>query len=341
MDLKRDLLIKIKKLQRPVSRKTFEATLIKKKKKPVIRKIVKIAFIIFLFSSACVLGSMVGIYMAVRQNLPSISELEEFRPNIITYIYSDDGEVIREYSLEKRIEIPFEEIPDILKKAIIATEDSRFYSHKGLDFFGILRALKEDIKIKLGRKTSKLHGGSTISQQLATELFLHRRQTIRRKLKEIILSVQIEKKYSKQEIFTMYCNQFNLGYSNGAYGVEAASQSYFGKNVSELNLDEAALIAGIFRGPTLYDPYRNPEIALRRRNHVLKRLVEEGFITEEESEETRIKPLNVLPLYRGEPGFASYFSEEVRRYLKENYGDAALYREGLRVYTTLDPTLQK
>ena len=341
MDLKRDLLIKIKKLQRPGSRKNFEATLIKKKKKPLIRKIVKITFIIFLFSSACVLGSMVGVYMAVRQNLPSISELEEFRPNIITYIYSDDGEIIREYSIEKRIEIPFEEIPDILKKAIIATEDSRFYSHKGLDFFGILRALKEDIKIKLGRKTSKLHGGSTISQQLATELFLHRRQTIRRKVKEIILSLQIEKKYSKQEIFTMYCNQFNLGYSNGAYGVEAASQSYFGKSVSELILEEAALIAGIFRGPTLYDPYKNPEIALRRRNHVLKRLVEERFITEEESEEARAKPLNILPLHRGGPGFASYFSEEVRRYLKENYGDAALYREGLRVYTTLDPTLQK
>ncbi|MBL7083507.1 MAG: PBP1A family penicillin-binding protein [Candidatus Aminicenantes bacterium] len=341
MAFKRNLSIKIKKAKKSVSREAFEAAWIEKKKKPLWRRIVKVAFLFGLFSSACVLGCVFGTYMAVRQNLPLVSELEEWEPNIITYIYSDDGEVIMQYAVEKRIEVPYEEIPDIMKKAILATEDPRFFSHKGIDFFGILRAIRVDISNKLKGKTSRLHGGSTISQQLARELFLHRRQTIRRKLKEAILSLQIEKRYSKQEIFAMYCNQFNLGYSNGAYGVEAASQLYFGKNVSELSLEEAALITGIFRGPTRYDPYRNPKLSLQRRNHVLNRMVEEGSLTEVEANEAKAKPLNVLPLNREDPRFASYFSEEVRRYLKENYGDAAIYREGLKVYTTLDPTLQK
>ena len=277
--------------------------------------------------------------MAIRQNLPSISMLEEFEPNIITYIYSDDGEVIGEYAIEKRIEIPYEEIPDVLKNAIIATEDPRFYSHSGVDFRGILRALREDIKTKLANKSRKLHGGSTISQQLARELFLHRRQTLRRKYKEVLLSLQVEKKYSKQEILTLYCNQFNLGH--GAYGVEAASKLYFGKSVSELNIEEAALITGILRGPSLYSPYENEKLTLRRRNHVINRIVEEGYITEEEGEEVKKKPLNVLPLHRKASGFAAYFKEEVRKYLEENYGVDALYRKGLKVYTTLNPTYQK
>lgn len=277
--------------------------------------------------------------MAIRQNLPSISMLEEFEPNIITYIYSDDGEVIGEYAIEKRIKIPYEEIPDVLKNAIIATEDPRFYNHSGVDFRGILRALREDIKTKLAKKSRKLHGGSTISQQLARELFLHRRQTLRRKYKEVLLSLQIEKKYSKQEILTLYCNQFNLGH--GAYGVEAASKLYFGKSVSELKLEEAALITGILRGPSLYSPYENEKLTLRRRNHVINRIVEEGYITEEEGEEVKKKPLNVLPLHRKASGFAAYFKEEVRKYLEENYGVDALYRKGLKVYTTLNPTYQK
>lgn len=312
---------------------------IKKPKKPAGRKIIKVAFLIFLLFVACFLGTFLGAYMAIWKNLPSISMLEEFEPSIITYIYSDEGEVIGEYAIEKRIEIPYEEIPDLVKNAIIATEDPRFYNHSGVDFRGILRALREDIKTGLGKKSRKLHGGSTISQQLARELFLHRRQTLRRKFKEVFLSVQIEKKYSKQEILTLYCNQFNLGH--GAYGVEAASKLYFGKKVSELNLEEAAMIVGILRGPSLYSPYRNQELTLRRRNHVIRRMVEEKYLTKEEGEEAKAKPFNVLPLRREDTGFAAYFKEEVRKYLEENYGVDALYRKGLRVYTTLNPTYQK
>lgn len=312
------------KLKRPrlktISQKKFVRTTI---------WILSVLFIIML-------GVIIGSYKAILQNLPSISLLEEFEPNIITYIYADDGEVIGEYAIEKRIEVEYEDIPEIIINAIIATEDPRFYSHSGIDFLGMLRALKEDVKLILTPR--RLHGGSTISQQLARELFLHRKQTIRRKLKEVLLALQIERKYSKQEILTLYCNQFNLGH--GAYGVEAASRLYFDKPVSELTLEEAALVTGIFRGPGVYSPYRNPEGTLRRRNHVINRLIEEKFITKEEGEAAKQTPMSVFPLYRDDSGFAAYFKEEVRKYLEQNYGADALYTQGLKVYTTLNKDYQ-
>jgi penicillin-binding protein 1A len=271
---------------------------VKKAKKPSVGILFKVASLVCIMLFACAAGVWLGTYFAIRQNLPSISLLEEFEPNIITYIYSDEGEVIGEYAIEKRIEIPYEEIPEVVKNAIIATEDPRFYSHKGFDPRGALRALREDIKTKLGGKSRKLHGGSTISQQLARDLFLHRRQTLRRKFKEVLLARQIERKYSKHEILTMYCNQFNLGH--GSYGVEAASQLYFGKNVSELAIEEAAMIVGILRGPSLYSPYRNREYTHNRRDHVIRRLVDEGYLTEEEGEEVKARPFNVMPLRRGD-----------------------------------------
>ncbi|MCK4759102.1 MAG: PBP1A family penicillin-binding protein, partial [Candidatus Aminicenantes bacterium] len=229
--------------------------------------------------------------------------------------------------------------PDVLIDAILATEDPRFYSHGGLDWRGVFRSLREDIKIKLKREGRKLQGASTITMQLATDLFLHRRQTIRRKLKEILLSFQIEERYTKRQILNMYCNQFWLG--GGAYGVESASQLYFGKSVSELNLEEAAFIAGILRGPSVYNPYKYPDNALNRRNHVFNRMVAEGYLTQTEAEEAKARPLEVLPPRRETIEFAAYFREEVRRYLKNNYGDAAIYRKGLKVYTTLNPAYQR
>ncbi len=283
------------------------------------------------------IGTFIGAYKAILENLPSISLLEAFEPNIITYIYADDGTVIGEYAIEKRIEIPFEEIPEILLQAIIATEDSRFYQHHGIDFRGILRSLKEDVRLIMTPR--KLHGGSTISQQLARELFLHRKQTLRRKLKEAILAFRIERNYSKQEILTFYCNQFNLGH--GAYGVEAAAQLYFDKPASELKLEEAAMITGILQLPSFYSPYTNTERTLRRRNHVLDRMVEEGYIDDAQGEESKARPLNVLPLHRSDSDFAAHFKEEVRKYLYENYGRDSLYKEGLKVYTTLNVRYQE
>jgi penicillin-binding protein 1A len=300
-------------------------------------KVLKVLLLCLFFVAACVLGGMVGIYVEMRRNLPSVSELEKFESNIITYVYSDEGKPIKEFAIEKRVEVSYQKISDILKKAIIATEDPRFFQHSGVDYRGILRAIKENLKIS-GR-VHRLQGGSTITQQLARLLFLYPQQTVRRKLKEIFLSRQIEKKYSKEKILGMYCNQFYLGH--GVYGVETAANLFFGKSASDLNLEESALIAGIFRGPSIYSPYNSSEETLRRRNHVLNRMVEEGYITKAQGEEVKKKPLNVLPLRREDSDFGAYFFEEVRKYLEKNYGSDALYRAGLKVYTTLNPEFQK
>jgi len=300
-------------------------------------KFLRIFLLIALFGLAALLGAMFGAYRAVKQNLPSVEELESFEPNIITSVFSDEGEPIKDFAIERRIEVSYDKIPAILKKAIIATEDPRFFNHKGVDFLGILRAMKDNIR--LGRIFRRPQGGSTITQQLARLLFLYPQQAIGRKLKEMYLSLQIEKTYSKEKIMEMYCNQFYLGH--GVYGVETASNFYFGKSVADLNLEEAALIAGIFRGPAVYSPYTSPKETLRRRNHVIARMVEEGCITPQEGEEAKKEPLGVLPWRRGSSDFAAYFFEEVRRYLERKYGSQALYRGGLKVYTTLNPRLQE
>jgi penicillin-binding protein 1A len=318
----------------------------KKKKKPFLsikikriewKSLLKTLLLVFFLSSAVLLGAIVGAYRAVRQNLPSVSELETFEPNVITSVYSDEGKAIKDFAIERRIEVTYDKIPDVLKKAIIATEDPRFYNHHGVDFLGILRAVKENIRT--GRLLRRPEGGSTITQQLARLLFLYPQQTVGRKLKEMYLSVEIEKNYSKEKIMEMYCNQFYLGH--GVYGVETASNFFFGKSVSDLTLEEAALIAGIFRGPSIYSPYTNAAATLRRRNHVINRMVEMAYITKEEGEEAKSKPMSVLPWKRGTPDFAAYFFEEVRRYIEKKYGSEVLYRAGLKVYTTLNPTLQR
>ncbi|OGD21716.1 MAG: hypothetical protein A2W03_18105, partial [Candidatus Aminicenantes bacterium RBG_16_63_16] len=299
--------------------------------------LLKAVLLLALLGLAALLGAGFGAWRAIRQDLPSVAGLESFEANIITTVFADDGQPIKDFATERRIEVPYEKIPDVLKKAIIATEDPRFFSHHGIDYRGIIRALKENLKI--GRSSNRLQGGSTITQQLARVLFLYPQQTVSRKLKEMYLSRQIEKQYSKEKILEMYCNQFYL--NHGVYGVEAASNFYFGKSVSDLSLEEAALIAGIFRGPSVYSPYTNIETTLRRRNHVLNRMAEEGFITRAQEEETRARPMTVLPWHRGTSDFGAYFFEEVRRYIDKRYGSEALYHGGLKVYTTLSPTLQK
>ena len=305
--------------------------------KPNKKKTLRLLGLILAFGAAGVLGAGFGAYRAAKRDLPSISELETFESNLITSVYSDEGQPIRDFAIERRVEVPSDKIPDVLKKAIIATEDPRFYHHRGVDLLGVLRAFKENIRS--GRLFSKPQGGSTITQQLARLLFLYPQQTIGRKLKEMYLSVQIEKQYSKEKILELYCNQFYL--NHGVYGVETASNFYFGKSVADLTLEEAALIAGIFRGPSVYSPYTNVATTLRRRNHVISRMVEEGFITNAQGEEAKARPMAVLPWRRGSSDFAAYFFEEVRKYIEKKYGSEALYRGGLKVYTTLNPKLQK
>ena len=291
--------------------------------------------VLILFSFSILAGLMAGVYKAIKINLPDVNELEHFEPNIISTVLADDGSVIKEFAIERRVEVPYEKIPPVLKQAIVATEDPRFFRHHGVDFRGILRAMLANLK--QGR-VRRLQGGSTITQQLARQLFLYTQQTLSRKLKETYLALQIERKYPKEKIFEMYCNQCYLGH--GVYGVETAANLFFGKSVSDLTLEEAALIAGIFRGPEVYSPYTNPEITLRRRNHVLNRMAEEGFISRDEAEEAKKKPLVVLPLHRQSSEFGAYFFEEVRKYVERKYGADLLYRSGLKIYTTLNPQLQ-
>ncbi len=283
------------------------------------------------------LGALAGAYISIKDNLPNVADIDNFRPKLITTVYAADGQPIKEFAEERRVEIAYDRIPKSLVDAIVATEDPNFFHHGGVDMRGILRAVWADLFKVLGGKRPE--GGSTITQQLARSLFLHREVSLRRKLKELYLSREIEKLYSKEKILELYCNHFFLGH--GAFGVQSASNLFFGKDVASLDLEEAAVIAGIFRGPSLYSPYSNKTGTLNRRNHVLNRMVSEGYLTRAEGEAAKGRPMVVLPLRRTSAEFGAYFFEEVRRYLEKAYGYDGLYRAGLKVFTTLDPTLQR
>jgi penicillin-binding protein 1A len=301
------------------------------------RTILRAFLITALAGLAIGLGGIFGSYYAIKDELPDVADIETFRPKLITTVYAADGQPVKEFAEERRVEVPFEQIPRVLINAIVATEDPSFFRHGGVALRGILRAVKADVfKIFSGRRPE---GGSTITQQLARSLFLHREVSLRRKLKELFLAREIEKLYPKEKIIELYCNHFYLGH--GAHGVQSAANLFFGKEIGALSLEEAALIAGIFRGPSLYSPYTNKSGTLSRRNHVLNRMAAEGYLTKAQGEEAKKRPMNVLPLRRTSSEFAAYFFEEIRRYLEKNYGVEGLYRAGLKVYTTLDPTLQR
>jgi penicillin-binding protein 1A len=307
---------------------------IKKLKKGTVLRVLLIGVLAGL---AVGLGAIAGAYVAIKDNLPDVSDIDTFQPKLITTVYAADGKPIKEFAEERRVEVAYDHIPKTLIDAIVATEDPSFFRHGGVDLRGILRAVWADVFKVLGGRRPE--GGSTITQQLARSLFLHREVSLRRKLKELYVSREIEKLYPKEKILELYCNHFFLG--NGAFGVQAAANLFFGKDVANLDLEEAAVIAGIFRGPSVYSPYSNKTKTLDRRNHVLNRMVIEGYLSKAEGEAAKAKPMTVLPLRRTSVEFGAYFFEEVRRYLEKNYGYDGLYRAGLKVFTTLDPTLQR
>ena len=301
------------------------------------KTVLRVALGLALAGLALGLGALAGAYVAIKDNLPNVADINTFRPKLITTVYTADGQPLKEFAEEKRVEVPYSRLPRSLVNAIVATEDPSFFRHGGVDLRGILRAVWADVFKVLGGKRPE--GGSTITQQLARSLFLHNEVSLRRKLKELYVSREIEKLYPKEKILELYCNHFYLGH--GTYGVQAAATLYFGKDVKDLDPVEAAMIAGIFRGPSLYSPYSNAKLTLGRRNHVLNRLVAEGYLTKAEGESLKQAPMAVLPLRRTSVEFGAYFFEEVRRYLEKNYGREGLYRAGLKVYTTLDPVLQR
>jgi penicillin-binding protein 1A len=287
---------------------------------------------IFLLAGV-VCGSTLGVFLTLTHDLPRIQELEDFRPSSVTKLYSVEGDLIGEFFVEKRVPVGLDKIPLHLRQAVVATEDRRFYEHAGLDWRGIARAVVKDI-----RAGSFKQGGSTITQQLAKVLFLTPEKTIGRKLKEAILALQIERRYRKDEILTLYLNQIYLG--SGAYGVEAAANRYFDKHVWELDLAEGALIAGLPRGPSRYSPLVNPDSALSRRATVLKGLLDTGHIAEEQYQHALQAPVRLSSSSR--PGTrGSYFISFIRPRLEEILGENLLYRGGLTIQTTLKQSWQR
>jgi len=286
-----------------------------------------------LFVAAILGGGLIGVFLAVESDLPQVTSLEDFQPNIITQVLASDGSVLGEFAIEKRVVIAFRDIPPVLRNAIVAVEDADFWKHMGLNPWRIPGAALANLRS--GRYSQ---GFSTLTMQLTRLLFFTQEKTLERKIKEVILAFQIEKSFTKEEILTLYCNQVYFGHGN--YGVEAASRFYFGKSVRDLTLAEAALIAGIPQSPVRRTPLENPEGSLARRNHVLERMAEEKYISHDEAVAAEAEPLG-LRLRSDIPSIAPHFLEEVRKYLEREYGSQRIYQGGLRVYTTLDPAMQR
>ena len=276
------------------------------------------------------------VYGILSKGLPSMSVIETFRPPLATYVYARNGEQIYQFFVERREPVSIDRVPSNLLNAFISLEDRRFWKHWGLDILRIMKAFEVNLRMR-----RVVQGASTITQQLARNMFLNQKRTITRKLKEAILAIRIERAFSKEEILEKYLNQIYFGH--GGYGVQAASHFYFGKDVSDLDLAECALLAGIPRSPLLYSPFRDSISAKRRRNVVLRVMKKQGWITDSAYKAALKEPLHLAegPKKKEFPQFAPYFIEMVRRYVLERYGEDFLYEMGGKIYTTLDVDLQR
>jgi penicillin-binding protein 1A len=279
-----------------------------------------------------VLGLGIGLYYAIVNDLPPAESISFFAPPISTKVYDDQGEIFSQFFIERRELTSLERVPQHLIDGFISIEDKRFYSHWGVD---ILRFFKMILINIVNMRI--VQGGSTITMQLARNMFLTMEQTIMRKLKEIALATRIERAYTKDEILEMYLNQINFG--QGHYGVATAAEYYFGKDISELNLTECALLVALPKSQERYSPYKNPELAIQRRDLVLKKMLENKKISPEEYAEAVNAPLDVVePTQQKRAG--EYFLEEIRRYLELKYGPEFLYRSGANIYTTINARMQ-
>jgi penicillin-binding protein 1A len=266
------------------------------------------------------------------QDLPSLESLSQYQPSQVSRVYSDDRQVVGQFYVERRLKAQLTDVPQHLTQAVIAVEDARFFEHPGLDLIGIARAVWTNL-----RRGGKVEGASTITQQLARSLFLSAERTYGRKIRELILAYKMELILSKEEILELYLNQIYFG--QGAYGVVAAAQTYFGKSLAELTLGEAAMLAGLPKSPNNYSPYKNLERAKRRQEHVLTRMEEAAFITVEQRLDALTKPLMLRR--PGAEQVAPYFIEYVRQHLVGKYGEAMVYKGGLEIFTTLNVEMQK
>ncbi len=296
------------------------------------RKFIPIWLKFLLYLVILIIGCGGGYLYYLIEGLPDIRQIDSYRPSLTTRLYSINDREFAQFAVEKRTLVPLDYIPEALKNAIVAVEDAQFYNHNGLDWVGIARATIKNIKA--GRV---VEGGSTITQQLTRALFLSREKVITRKLREALLALKIERQYSKADILELYLNQVYFG--QGAYGVQAAAHTYFDMPVSELGLAGCALIAGLPKAPSAYSPVRHPDKAIQRRKHVLNRMLAEGYITREQHQTVINGKLKLRP--SNGKNMAPYFTEHVRQQLEQQYGSKALYRDGMKVYTTIDLRLQQ
>jgi penicillin-binding protein 1A len=286
-----------------------------------------------------ILGGILGVVMFsyYNQDLPDYNQLASYDPPTVTRLYAADGRVLAEYAAEKRLFVPLSAIPKRVQQAFISAEDKNFYEHKGVDFTGVARAIRDNI-INYGKDRS-LVGGSTITQQVVKNFLLTNEKSIERKAKEAILALKITRTYSKDKILELYLNEIYLGM--GSYGVAAAAQNYFNKSLDDLTIEEMALLAAEPKAPGSYDPRKNYDVTKTRRDWVIERMAEGGYITPEEAAEAMVKPIVLKNRDVSEVAHAEFFAEEVRRWLAQMYGQNALYEGGLVVKTTVDPRLQQ
>jgi len=297
------------------------------------RKLVgRVLFGLLVLLSALI-GATAGLLIVYTTDLPQVDALEAYRPISTTEIYDDHNRVVGSFALQRRVVATYDDFPPVLREALVSIEDKDFYRHSGINFWRIVGAAYRDIE-----SGGKVQGASTLTMQLARNLFLSPDRSYHRKVQEAMLAIQIERHFTKPQIFTLYANQIFLGH--GVYGFEAASEFYFSKPAKQLTLDEAALLAGLPKGPGVYSPINHPDRAEKRRNLVINAMLEDGKITATQAADARNAPL-VLHLAHDPNSLAPYFVEEIRRYLESKYGADQVHEGGLKVYTSLDVDLQK
>ena len=296
------------------------------------QKLVGRVFFALLVLASALLGTLTGLLAVYSTDLPQIGDLERYRPSTVTELYDSQGRVIGSFALQRRVLVAYDDFPRVLRDAIISTEDKNFESHWGINFWRVLGAGYRDVS-----SGTRSQGASTLTMQLSRNLFLSPERNFSRKVQETMLAMQIERHFTKQQIFTLYANQIFLGH--GVYGFEAGAQYYFNKHAKDLKLEEAALLAGLPKAPVFYSPINYPDRALKRRNLVINNMLEDGKVTAREASDAKAAPLRLNTQRENSP--APYFVEEVRRYLEKKYGSDQVHEGGLRVYTSLDLDLQK
>src|SRR6516165_6613609 len=286
--------------------------------------------LLVLFSA--LIGASSGLLLVYSTDLPQVEQLEHYRPSSITELYDAQGRFVGSFALQRRVVSNYADFPEVLREALVSIEDKDFYRHWGINVWRIAGAAYRDVE-----SGGRVQGASTLTMQLARNLFLSPDRSFHRKMQETMLAIQIERRFTKPQIFTLYANQIFLG--SGVYGFEAASEYYFSKPARKLTLVEAALLAGLPKAPQYYSPVNHPDRALKRRNLVINAMLEDGKITAQQAVDAKGMPIQ-LNLQRDPNSLAPYFVEEVRRYLENKYGSDQVLERGLKVYTSLNVDLQ-